>query len=67
MHDAELVAVLHRLEDLLDALRSVGLRVKFARDDVFEEFATGYAIWDKSLHYFKVSLGFLKVNANFWG
>jgi hypothetical protein len=39
--DPVVVAVVDALEDLLDAVGGVGLAVKFPRDDVLEEFATG--------------------------
>ena len=41
--DAVHVAVVDALQDLLDAVRCVGLRVELARDDVLEQLAPRHA------------------------
>ena len=43
MHHAVRVTMVHRLQDLLDAMGGVRFRVEFARHDVLEEFAAGDA------------------------
>lgn len=40
MHDPVVMAVMYALEDLLDAVRRVGLTVEFSRDYILEQLAT---------------------------
>ena len=44
MHDSILVAVIHALEDLLDAVRRVRLAVELARHNVLEQLAARHPV-----------------------
>lgn len=42
MNHSALVAVIDRLQDLLDAMRGIGLGVKLSGHNVLEQFASGH-------------------------
>ena len=44
MDDGARVAMVHRIQDLLNALTCIGLRVELTRYNVLEQFATRYQV-----------------------